>query len=201
MPRGRPKTIDENKLLDDAMAVLWREGARTVSLNGLAAALDVSKPSLCSAFGTKDALTAEALLRYARLEQPKAAAILQEAGPVGDVLRAYLQVYIDGMTASGRPRGCFLASTAAAFAGIADGPVPDALAAASAQARRPLIAFLTRRGVRDPEGLSDFVLTQAAALSAAARAGTDKAGLERLADYAIAGAAGVATRGVSQEDR
>lgn len=112
-PRGRPRSFDPDEVLDRARAVFWNLGYAATSLDDLARATGLNRPSLYAAFGDKHALYLAAL-RRSRDEALKAlgTALASEA-PLGKLLRAILDrtvdIYRDG--AMGQ-RGCFLVGTA-----------------------------------------------------------------------------------------
>jgi AcrR family transcriptional regulator len=112
-PRGRPRSFDPDAVLDKARAVFWNLGYAATSLDDLAAATGLNRPSLYAAFGDKHALYLAALER-SRLEATAAlgAALATEAP-----LRAVLTVIFDRTVDIYRrgeegQRGCFLIGTA-----------------------------------------------------------------------------------------
>lgn len=62
--RGRPRTFDEDEVLDATLDLFWRNGYRSTSIRDLEAALGVSQSSLYNAFGSKRGLLDAALDRY-----------------------------------------------------------------------------------------------------------------------------------------
>jgi AcrR family transcriptional regulator len=64
MPGGRPREFDVNEALDRAMDVFWKRGYEAASLPELTAAMGINKPSLYSAFGSKELLFRKAVQRY-----------------------------------------------------------------------------------------------------------------------------------------
>src|SRR5437870_5077216 len=62
--RGRPRAYDPDQALARAMDVFWREGFAATSLDQLAAATGMNRPSLYSAFGDKRDLYIKAYDRY-----------------------------------------------------------------------------------------------------------------------------------------
>src|SRR5680860_1641617 len=78
---GRPRTVNKDQALDQALDVFWRKGYEGASICDLTAAMGINPPSLYAAFGNKEALFRQALDRYAEtkgafvraaLEAPKA---------------------------------------------------------------------------------------------------------------------------------
>ena len=61
---GRPRAFDRDAALQAAVEVFWRQGFLATSMNDLCAAMGIRSPSLYAAFGSKEALYAEAIDRY-----------------------------------------------------------------------------------------------------------------------------------------
>lgn len=75
--RGRPRTMNAEKVLDVAMAAYWRADPADVSVNAVCQLAGISKPSLYRAFGSEDGLTRAALDTYAERVLSDIFAILQ----------------------------------------------------------------------------------------------------------------------------
>lgn len=65
----RPRTIDRERLLDIAESIISEAGAVTISFGGLAEAAGLSKASVQSVFGTREAMMEALLERWLRKEQ------------------------------------------------------------------------------------------------------------------------------------
>src|SRR5215212_2984133 len=61
---GRPRAFDEEKALDAALKVFWRQGYEGASLPDLTRAMGINRPSMYAAFGNKEALFRKAIDRY-----------------------------------------------------------------------------------------------------------------------------------------
>ena len=110
-PRGRPRGFDRDAALRRAMTVFWQRGYAGASVEALAAAMRINKPSLYAAFGCKEALFGEALALYDAVEGAPVQRALD--GPtarpaVEGALRANANLY----TARGKPRGCMIGLSA-----------------------------------------------------------------------------------------
>lgn len=109
--RGRPRGYDAEEALARAKDVFWEAGFAATSLDELAAATGMNRPSLYAAFGDKRALYAAALARQAGLTLASVEAGLAAPGPLRAVLRQFYrgaaEIYM-----SGESRGCFLTGTA-----------------------------------------------------------------------------------------
>jgi AcrR family transcriptional regulator len=64
MPSGRTRQFDVNEVLDRALEMFWRKGYEGTSLADLTEAMDINRPSLYAAFGSKEQLFRRALDRY-----------------------------------------------------------------------------------------------------------------------------------------
>jgi AcrR family transcriptional regulator len=63
-PRGRPREFDEDKALDHALELFWRQGYEGTSIADLRKAIGITAPSLYAAFGSKEELYRRVLERY-----------------------------------------------------------------------------------------------------------------------------------------
>lgn len=64
--RGRPRTMNAEKVLDVAMTAYWQSDPADVSVNAICQMAGISKPSLYRDFGSEDGLTRAALDAYAQ---------------------------------------------------------------------------------------------------------------------------------------
>lgn len=62
--RGRPRSVDRDRVLDEAMRLYWSEGPFHFSLNEVCRRLEIAKPGLYRDFGGEDGLLAACLDRY-----------------------------------------------------------------------------------------------------------------------------------------
>lgn len=112
-PRGRPRSFDPDEVLDKARAVFWNLGYAATSLDDLAAATGLNRPSLYAAFGDKHALYLAALDRSAQEGIGSLTAALQTEAPLrtilGVIFERTIAVYRRGEVGQ---RGCFLVGTA-----------------------------------------------------------------------------------------
>lgn len=112
-PRGRPRSFDSDEVLDKARAVFWNLGYAATSLDDLAAATGLNRPSLYAAFGDKHALYLAALDRSSREGIASLSGALQAEAPLRAILWIILERTIE-IYRSGElgQRGCFLVGTA-----------------------------------------------------------------------------------------
>lgn len=130
-PRGRPRSFDPDEVLDQARAVFWNLGYSATSLDDIAAATGLNRPSLYATFGDKHALYIAALARSQREATRALAAGLRIEAPLRAVLQTILDRTVDVYrVGSAGQRGCFLIGTAVTQA--VDDP----------EARRILVEFI-----------------------------------------------------------
>jgi len=101
--RGRPKTMNAQKVLDVAMNAYWHSDPVDVSVNAICQMAGISKPSLYREFGNEDGLTCATLDHYAERVLSDMFVILQS----GKGLRGTLDALIDFACADPRMEtGC-----------------------------------------------------------------------------------------------
>ena len=64
MPSGRPRLFDEDEALTGAMLQFWEKGLSATSLDDLAEAMNMNRPSIYNAFGKKDDIYRKTLARF-----------------------------------------------------------------------------------------------------------------------------------------
>jgi TetR/AcrR family transcriptional regulator, transcriptional repressor for nem operon len=112
VPRtGRPRSFDDELVVDGAKDVFWQRGYAATSMRELKDELGVLPGSLYGAFGDKHALFLRALQRYADDARGAAASLITE----GLVLPRIGELLTDVLTAARTSpgRGCMLGNTAA----------------------------------------------------------------------------------------
>ncbi|MCW8278116.1 TetR/AcrR family transcriptional regulator [Pseudomonas sp. PCH199] len=112
--RGRPRAYDPETALQQALGVFWSTGYSGASLDSIATAAGMNRPSLYAAFGDKHALYIKALEQYWEFAAADMqAALTDNELPLRDaLLRFYegqLSIYYSG---EGSARGCFAIGTA-----------------------------------------------------------------------------------------
>jgi len=113
-PRGRPRAYDPQTALQQALDVFWSTGYSGASLDSIATAAGMNRPSLYAAFGDKHSLYIKALEQYWDV----AAAAMHEALNDSQLtLRDALMHFYEGQlsiyfSGEGQPRGCFAIGTA-----------------------------------------------------------------------------------------
>ncbi len=89
---GRPPSIDRDKVLDLAEAILLRDGTAALTLEAVARAAGVSKGGIQSRFGTKDELLAALVERWSAEYETDLAARLPPGAAPEAAVRAHLDI-------------------------------------------------------------------------------------------------------------
>lgn len=191
-PRGRPRAFDPQQAAERILATFWDYGFAATSLDQLASATGMNRPSLYAAFGDKKSMYRASLAIFADAMRAEVAAALTAptlAGALGRFYRGAIKLYMSG---DDGPRGCLYVCTAtvnavhdadirADIAGVLR-DIDSALAARIEQARSAGEIDLAH----DPAALAAVAGAVLHSLAVRARAGYTRRQLETLA--ATAGA-------------
>lgn len=109
----RPKSFDEDAVLDQAVQLFWERGYEGTSLADLETHLGLGRQSLYNTFGDKQTLFLKALDRYRRDAGEAALAELNAPGAGLDAIRSYFHWAVGSLTAPGARRGCLVTNTIA----------------------------------------------------------------------------------------
>lgn len=112
----KSKQFDKHVALDEAMNLFWERGYHATSIQDLVDRLGVNRQSLYDTYGGKEQLFLSALERYRELQDAPLRRTLEREGPVGVVLREFLQEMIENLI-GGECKGCFMTNTATGLAG------------------------------------------------------------------------------------
>ena len=112
--RGRPRGFDPEVALDKARRVFLEKGFSATSLDDLATATGLNRPSLYAAFGDKERLYIRALRKHATQLQVGLEAILAQDLPIADRLAQAYKAAIGLYTAPPAAPGCMIVGTASA---------------------------------------------------------------------------------------
>ena len=155
--RGRPRTINNDDVLNLAMDAYWQGDPADVSVNAISQMAGISKPSLYREFGSEDGLKLAVLDRYAEVVLSDLFAILHS----GKGLRETLDALIDFAAADPRmDTGCLFYKMRAGKHRLG----PETLARVEdidATARSAYVALL--QAARDTGELPDAVSVEAGA--------------------------------------
>ena len=109
---GRPLSFDRQAALKQAMLLFWQYGYEATSLSNLTKVMQISPPSLYTAFSDKKRLFLEAVEMYRTRGTITLAGMLKSAptahAAIATLLQGVAHVYTDPNT----PAGCMLVSSA-----------------------------------------------------------------------------------------
>ncbi|MDG2533569.1 TetR/AcrR family transcriptional regulator [Sphingomonas sp. HITSZ_GF] len=184
--RGRPRKFDEGQVLKGAMERFRTLGYSNTSLDDLAEATGVNRPSLYAAFGDKKALYLAGLARTHAGVDATFAALHAAAYPPEKMLKALFLGALEGfLTGEDGPSGCIAVNTAATEA-VTDPDIRAALAAFVALQDGWIEKLMVQAGSTDPRGDAQIASSVIHSLSTRARAGTPRAELIAIAKKATA---------------
>lgn len=126
--RGRPRGFEPGKVLDQARQVFLAKGFAAASLDDLAAATGLNRPSLYAAFGDKEQLYVLALRRYVGHLLAGLDLLLAQEAPLAERLERVFEAAIRLYCEPPLHAGCMLVSTA-----TTESPGRPVIAAASAE--------------------------------------------------------------------
>jgi AcrR family transcriptional regulator len=111
--RGRPRAYDPEAALKAARDIFWVKGYAATSLDDIAAATGMNRPSLYAAFGDKEAIYLSAL----KMQGELLVGAVEAAVKLDMKLKPFLELFfarcIDSYLQGPQgPRGCFLVGTA-----------------------------------------------------------------------------------------
>lgn len=114
--RGRPRAFDPDVVLEKVLELFWERGFAATSLDDIAAATGVSRPSLASAFGDKEQLYIKSIELYRQRINEQLDEVLTCKGDgctLLTIVRRYFDVMIDTYTGHSEScLGCAFMSTA-----------------------------------------------------------------------------------------
>ncbi|MBV6753705.1 TetR/AcrR family transcriptional regulator [Pseudomonas chlororaphis] len=191
--RGRPRAYDPQTALQQALGVFWSTGYAGASLDSIATAAGMNRPSLYAAFGDKHALYIKAFEQYwAQASAAVHEALTDSRLTLREALLGFyegqLSIYFSG---DGQPRGCFVIGTATTEA-AEDREIRDLLADRLSQLDADLEARLRLavdagelKADADPAALAVLASSLLHSLSIRARAGKSRAELTELVGNAV----------------
>ncbi|PWJ84571.1 TetR family transcriptional regulator [Pseudaminobacter salicylatoxidans] len=188
--RGRPRTFDRTQALDRALMAFWRNGFEANSMNDLVEAMGINSPSIYAAFGSKEALFAEAVQHY---ETAYAHSLLRALNATVDAasgIEAMFNAAVELFTRSDTPGGCFMVSSVASNAPQSQEMAQTLLCLRqqrSQQISERLSGDIRNGRLRNDtpvQELSDLCAVLLQGLAQAARDGLEKERLTNLARHA-----------------
>ncbi|HVJ01958.1 MAG TPA: helix-turn-helix domain-containing protein [Sphingomonas sp.] len=180
-PRGRPRKFDEAAVLRAAFERFRAQGFSSTSLDDLAEATGVNRPSLYAAFGDKKALYLAAAARVREGAERRFDTLIAADLPMEQMLKALFLNAIEGyLTGEDGPAGCIMINTAATEA-VTDPDIRAALQAFLAMEDAKVETLLRQAGSPAPAAHARIVAALLHSLSVRARAGEPRAALIALA--------------------
>lgn len=180
-PRGRPRKFDEGAVLRAALERFRAQGFSSTSLDDLAEATGVNRPSLYAAFGDKKSLYLAATARVRESVERRFDTLIAANYPMEKMLKALFLGTIEGyLTGDDGPAGCIMVNTAATEA-VSDPEIRAALRAFLAMEDAKVEALLRQAGSPAPEAHARVVASLLHSLSVRARAGEPRDALIALA--------------------
>lgn len=192
--RGRPRAFDRARALERATRLFWEKGYAATSIADLTEAMEIGAPSLYAAFGSKEALYAEALGHYRDSNEAFVWAGFFAADTARGAVSSLLMDSAAALTGclADMPRGCMVTLSAVGSEGNAE--LGERVRSARAITFERLRARLDRGVAQgeipaavDLDALARFVQTVQSGMSILARDGAGRAELEGVAEVAMLG--------------
>jgi AcrR family transcriptional regulator len=193
-PRGRPREFDRQAALATATRLFWIRGYEATSIADLTEAMGIGTKSLYAAFGSKDALYAEALKYYYTTYEGLVWTRFRAASTAKEAALAFLQDSSVAMTGGDRdlPHGCM--ATLATVGSEGHSQLGELMRTTRAGGFDILKARFDRaksdgdlEATADTTKLARFVQTVQSGMAIRARDGAERAELQAVAEFALAG--------------
>jgi AcrR family transcriptional regulator len=192
--RGRPRAFDRDAALEQATRLFWSKGYEATSMTDLTKAMGIGSPSLYAAFGSKEALYAEALQHYAVTNEHYVWAAFQSAETARDAVQSLLMDSSAALTGciADMPRGCMVTLSSVGSEGHAGlGEIVKAARAVTLERLQTRLEDAVKSGeipeATDTHALARFVQAVQAGMSILARDGASRSELESMTSVAMAG--------------
>ncbi|NKK81983.1 MULTISPECIES: TetR/AcrR family transcriptional regulator [Rhizobium] len=192
--RGRPRAFDREAALAQATRLFWIKGFEATSIADLTEAMGIGSPSLYAAFGSKEALYAEALRHYRDNNEAFVWAGFFSAGTAREAVMSLLMDSAAALTGcvADIPRGCMVTLSSVGSEGHVE--LGELVRTARAITLDRLKARLNQAisegeipASTDIHALARFVQTVQNGMSILARDGATRGELEAVAELAMLG--------------
>jgi AcrR family transcriptional regulator len=192
--RGRPRAFDRDAALARATRLFWTKGFEATSIADLTQAMGIGSPSLYAAFGSKEALYAEALRHYHENYEDLFWTRFRAAGTAREAVLSFLMDSAAALTGCvvDIPRGCMATLSTVASEGHAE--LGELVRTARAGTGHRVEERLNRAvadgelpASTDTHALARFVQAVQNGMSILARDGASRSELEATAQIAMLG--------------
>ena len=192
--RGRPREFDREAALAEATRLFWSRGFEATSIADLTKAMGIGSPSLYAAFGSKEALYAEALRYYRDNYETLFWGNFYAAATAREAVQSLLMDSAAAMSGcrADIPNGCMVALSSVGSEGHEQlGALVHSARAGGHERLKARIEQAVADGElpasADADALARFVLTVQSGMSILARDGASSAELEDAARIAMMG--------------
>lgn len=189
--RGRPSQFDAQIALETAMELFWAQGYEGTSMAELTEAMNINKPSLYAAFGSKENLFKLALEHYLKGSISFISAALQ-APTAYEVVQQLLLNSARFLTQEDKPAGCMV-NLGSLSCGKEAAPVQQVLIARRKQFEAALLQRFERAQAEgeltvgtQAADLAKYVATLHQGMSIQAASGASREALEALVNMVLA---------------
>ena len=183
--RGRPRSFDADVTLRQVYKIFRSNGFAGTSLDDIAQATDLNRPSLYAAFGDKRMM----YLAAVHMVRDGIAESADRLDAAGLGLRATLDRWLKGsieayLTGDNGPGGCLAICTAVAES-VSDAEIRSSLDQVLQLADERVARWFERAGAADPLGRARLVAAVMHSVSIRARAGQPREVLDAMAEDAL----------------
>ncbi len=189
---GRPLEFDPDTALEAAMQVFWRKGYESTSMLDLLDAMQLSKSSLYQAFGGKQALFSQCLLRYTDTLTQQFRAWLAQSPSAMVFIRSFVESVLDEARGVCEARGCLVLNTVNEF-GRSDPEVASSIAEGLARIHGVMLSAVQRAQAEgdippqhDAVTLANYLVSSMSGLKTLSKAGADEASLRGIIEMVLA---------------
>ena len=186
------KSFQPEQALDKAMGLFWKQGYEGTSIEDLVQYMGLGRGSLYDTFGDKHALYLAALSQYLAKYQAQAVELLQQTGPLSEILERYFHAFIEELVSDPARRGCFLVNASVEMAPH-DPEVNTIVQSALQEIEEGFYRLLIKAQVagdlswtQDPHQLAHFLSGVLVSIRVLARAKRDRRVLQDVVKTALA---------------
>jgi AcrR family transcriptional regulator len=179
--RGRPRSFDEETVLDELTALFWRKGYTQTSIADLVEVSGVHKPSLYRIFGTKEELFAKLLRRYLDARMSMFGMLIDNVEPGIEGIHTFLSLLRDDVISGTSQHGCLLVISSVELEGTAPGFDNFGPAYRTALGKH-VLQLVTRAGGTDEviNQRTDLLVTWLMGLDVTTRGASNNAEIDRI---------------------